>query len=317
MADVKQLEVTPERRRTSPLDQLSSDEYAALGASRQKAKAWRRRGQIAWKIVLQLLLAAGGVLMIVPFIWMLSTSLKPYAQVFAYPPEWIPQPILWSNYVQTVTTIQFGTFYENSLKISALVTLGQLFTCSLAGYTFARLRFPGRNAIFLGYIGTLMIPGQVTMIPVFIVMRTVGLLNTQAAVILPFLASPFGTFLFRQFYLTMPVELEDAAKIDGCSYFGIYRRIFLPLSKPALATVGVFTFLGSWNDFLWPLIMLQDKALMTITVGLAEFRNEMYGTAQWQLMMAGAMISVLPILIVFVLAQRLFVQGIALTGIKG
>jgi multiple sugar transport system permease protein len=287
-----------------------------MGATNQR-KAWRHRLAIAWRTLLQLLLAVGGVLMMVPFIWMLSTSLKPYAQVFAYPPEWIPQPVLWSNYLYTVTTIQFGTFYENSLKISVLVTLGQLFTCSLAGYTFARLRFPGRNAILLGYIGTLMIPGQVTMIPIFIVMRTIGLLNTQAAVILPFLASPFGTFLFRQFYLTMPVELEDAAKIDGCSYFGIYRRIFVPLSKPALATVGVFTFLGSWNDFLWPLIMLQDKSLMTITVGLAEFRNEMYGVAQWQYMMAGAMISVLPILIVFIFAQRLFVQGIALTGIKG
>jgi multiple sugar transport system permease protein len=317
MADTKELAVTPRRSGTSVLDRLSANGPASSDAARPKGRAWRPRFLTAWRILLQLLLAAGGLLMMIPFIWMLSTSLKPYAQVFAYPPEWIPQPILWSNYVDTVTTIQFGTFYVNSLKISTLVTLGQLFTCSLAGYTFARLRFPGKNIIFLGYIGTLMIPGQVTMIPVFIVMRTMGLLNTQAAVILPFLASPFGTFLFRQFYLTMPVELEDAAKIDGCSYFGIYRRIFLPLSKPALATVGVFTFLGSWNDFLWPLIMLQDKSLMTITVGLAEFRNEMYGTAQWQLMMAGAMISILPILIVFVFAQRLFVQGIALTGIKG
>jgi multiple sugar transport system permease protein len=317
MADTTELEVRSERPRRSVLDQISGVGPVSTGAARKPGKARRQLLLIAWKIVLQVLLAAGGVLMMVPFIWMLSTSLKPYAQVFAYPPEWIPQPILWDNYVHTVTTIQFGTFYVNSLKISAIVTLGQLFTCSLAGYTFARLRFPGRNAIFLGYIGTLMIPGQVTMIPIFIVMRTMGLLNTQAAVILPFLASPFGTFLFRQFYLTMPVELEDAAKIDGCSYFGIYRRIFLPLSKPALATVGVFTFLGSWNDFLWPLIMLQDKSLMTITVGLAEFRNEMFGTAQWQYMMAGAMISILPILIVFIFAQRLFVQGIALTGIKG
>lgn len=299
------------------IDQISRVEVPTTSVATGRKTIRRRRLRVVWKVVLQVLLAVGGILMMVPFVWMLSTSLKPYAQVFAYPPEWIPQPILWSNYPHTFTTIQFGTFYVNSLKISVLVTLGQLFTCSLAGYTFARLRFPGRNAIFLGYIGTLMIPGQVTMIPIFIVMRTMGLLNTQAAVILPFLASPFGTFLFRQFYLTMPVELEDAAKIDGCSYFGIYRRIFLPLSLPALATVGVFTFLGSWNDFLWPLIMLQDKSLMTITVGLAEFRNEMFGTAQWQYMMAGAMISILPILIVFIFAQRLFVQGIALTGIKG
>jgi len=288
----------------------------AVEPSSQRALS-RRRGPIAVQIVLEVLLTLGALAMMVPFLWMISTSLKPYAQVFAYPPEWIPNPILWSNYVHTVTTIQFGAFYVNSLKIAALVTLGQLFTCSLAGYTFARLRFPGRDAIFLAYIGTLMIPGQVTMVPVFIVMRTLGLLNNHAAVIVPFLASPFGTFLFRQFYLTMPAELEDAAKIDGSGYFGIFRRIFLPLSKPALATVGVFTFLGSWNDFLWPLIMLQDKPLMTIPVGLAEFRIEMFNLAQWHYMMAGAVISIIPVLVLFVLAQRLFVQGIALSGIKG
>ena len=298
----------------------AADRVESLAASRPRypsaTRARGRRGAI-WLAVLQVALTAGAIAMVIPFAWMVSTSLKQYQDVFAYPPIWIPNPVLWSNYTYAITEISFGSLYLNSLKISILVTLGQLFTCSLAGYTFARLRFPGRNAIFLAYIGTMMIPGQVTMIPVFLVMRTLGLLNTHASVIIPALASPFGTCLFRQFYLTMPAELEDAAKIDGSSYFGIYRRIFLPLSKPALATVGVFTFLGSWNDFLWPLIMLQDKGQMTIPVGLAEFRNEMYNTAQWQYIMAGSVISILPILVIFFFAQRLFVRGIALSGIKG
>jgi multiple sugar transport system permease protein len=293
------------------------DVVSAAAAAGLEYQTHRVRRLQVGLVVLQVVLTIGAVAMLVPFIWMISTSLKPYAEVFSYPPEWIPQPILWDNYVHTVTTIQFGTFYLNSIKISVFVTLGQLLTCSLAGYTFARLRFPGRNAIFLTYIATMMIPGQVTMVPVFIVMHNLGWLNNHVSVIVPFLAGPFGTFLFRQFYLTMPVELEDAAKIDGCTYFGIYRRIILPLSKPALATIGIFTFLGSWNDFLWPLIMLSDKSLMTITVGLAEFQSEMYNLAQWQYMMAGAVLSLLPILIIFLCAQNLFVQGIALSGIKG
>lgn len=276
-----------------------------------------RASRLVGRGLLYVALTVGAFLMVVPFLWMVSTSFKTLDQVFAFPPQWIPDPFVLENYVRAMTISPFHLYFLNTAYIAVLVTLGQLLTCSLAGYTFARLRFPGRDAIFLAYIGTLMIPGQVTMVPVFIVMRTLGLLNNHAAVIVPFLASPFGTFLFRQFYLTMPAELEDAAKIDGSGYFGIFRRIFLPLSKPALATVGVFTFLGSWNDFLWPLIMLQDKPLMTIPVGLAEFRIEMFNLAQWHYMMAGAVISIIPVLVLFVLAQRLFVQGIALSGIKG
>ncbi len=276
-----------------------------------------RRLRIVQQALLHAVLLAGAFLMVIPFFWMASTSLKTLDQVFAYPPIWIPNPIVFQNYVYAMTVSPFHIYLLNTLKISVLVTIGQLITCSLAGYTFARMRFPGRDAIFFAYIATMMIPGQVTIIPVFVVMKTLGLLDNHAAVIVPFLTSPFGTFLFRQFYLTMPVELEDAAKIDGSSYFGIYTRIFLPLSKPALATLGVFTFMHNWNDFFWPLIMLNSARNRTLTLGLMEFRNLMFGLAEWHYIMAGAMIALLPILIIFMLAQRFFVQGIALSGIKG
>lgn len=274
-----------------------------------------------WRLLQRLLIHAvlltGAFLMVVPFFWMLSTSLKTLDQVFAFPPQWIPNPIQLRNYVHAMTVSPFHIYIFNTAKIAILVTLGQLFTCSLAGYTFARLRFPGRNTLFLAYIATMMIPGQVTIIPVFILMKNLGLVDTHAAVIVPHLASPFGTFLFRQFFLTIPSELEDAAKIDGANYFGIYWRIFLPLSKPALATLGVFTFMANWNDFFWPLIMLQSVSNKTLTLGLMEFRNLMFGLAEWHYIMAGAMVALLPILVIFMLAQRLFVQGIAMSGIKG
>lgn len=274
-------------------------------------------GRAARRILLHVLLIAGSFLMIIPFFWMLSTSLKTLDQVFAFPPQWIPNPLVFENYRRAMTVSPFHIYILNTAKIAVLVTLGQLLTASLAGYTFARLRFPGRDTIFLAYIATMMVPGMVTIIPVFVIMKTLGLVDTHAAVIVPHLASPFGTFLCRQFYLTMPSELEDAAKIDGASYFGIYARIFLPLSGPVLATLGVFVFMANWNDFFWPLIMLQSQTNKTLTLGLMEFRNLMFGLAEWHLMMAGAMVALMPILIVFFLAQRLFVQGIALSGIKG
>lgn len=255
--------------------------------------------------------------MLIPFVWMVSTSLKSLDQVFTYPPAWIPQPIVWQNYPKAFTSVPFATWFVNSLKIATAVTLGQLFTCSLAGFTFARMRFPGRETLFLVYLATMMIPGHVTIIPVFVTMNTMGLVDTPWSLIIPGLTSAWGTFLFRQYFLTMPSELEDAAKIDGCSFWRIYRQISLPLAKPVLATLGVFTFMGSWNDFLGPLIFLQSKSQKTLTVGLLQFRAEFQGLGQWPVMMAGAVISLLPILIAFIIGQKYFVRGIALTGIKG
>ena len=268
-------------------------------------------------LALHIILSLGGIVMLVPFIWMVGTSLKSLDQVFAFPPTWIPNPIVWSNYPKAFTSVPFGTWFINSVKISFAVTIGQLFTCSLAGFTFARMRFPGREWLFLAYLATMMIPAHVTIIPVFVTMNSMGLVDTPWALILPGLTSAWGTFLFRQYFLSLPSELEDAAKIDGSSFWRIYAQISMPLAKPVIATLGVFTFMGAWNDFLGPLIFLQSKSEKTLTVGLLQFRAEFQGLGQWPVMMAGAVISLLPILIAFVIGQKYFVRGIALSGIKG
>lgn len=274
-------------------------------------------GNLARSAVTHLALIVGAVAMVIPFAWMVSTSFKELAQVFVYPPEWIPDPFVWTNYPEAFRAVPFARWFVNSAVIAVMVTLGQLITCSLAGFTFARMRFPGRNAIFLVYLATMMIPHHVTIIPVFVMMNNLALVDTFYPLILPGLTSAWGTFLFRQYFLTLPTELEDAAKIDGCSFFRIYRQIFMPLSKPVLATLGIFTFMNSWNDFLGPLIFLQSKANKTLTVGLLQFRADFQGLGNWPVMMAGVVISVLPILIAFIIGQKYFVRGIALTGIKG
>jgi len=262
------------------------------------------------------LLIAGAVVMIIPFIWMLSSSLKPAGDVFLFPPQWVPNPPQWDNYPQTFQIVPFAQFGANSLEVAVLSTVGAIFSCSTAAYCFARMRFPGRDLIFLVLLGTLMVPGQVTMIPIFLIMRSLGWINTLYPLIVPqFLAGAFGVFLLRQFFLTIPTELEDAARIDGAGDFGIYTRIFLPLSKPALATLGVFVFLFEWNDLLGPVIYLNDQNKMTLPVGLTFFQGE-YAT-NWNLLMAGSLISLIPILLLFAAAQRYFVQGIVMSGIKG
>ena len=262
------------------------------------------------------LVACGGALMIIPFLWMLSTSLKTTAQSMAFPPEWWPRPFIWENYTQIYEYMPFFTFLFNSVKITFFVLVGQLLTCSLAGYAFAKLRFPGRRPLFLILLSTMMIPSQVTLIPVFIIMKFLGWINTHYALIVPaFFGSVFGTFLLRQFFLGLPNDLEDAARIDGCSPFGIYWRIMLPLAKPSLATLGIFTFMGTWNDFMRPLIYLSDMDKMTLPVGLALLSN--HQDIRIPLIMAGAVLSLLPILVLYVFGQKYFVQGIALTGMKG
>jgi multiple sugar transport system permease protein len=262
------------------------------------------------------LVACGGALMIVPFLWMLSTSLKTTAQSMAFPPEWWPRPFMWENYTQIYQYMPFFTFLFNSIKITFFVLVGQLLTCSLAGYAFAKLRFPGRRPLFLLLLSTMMIPSQVTLIPVFIIMKYLGWINTHYALIVPaFFGSVFGTFLLRQFFLGLPNDLEDAARIDGCSPFGIYWRIMLPLAKPSLATLGIFTFMGTWNDFMRPLIFLSDMDKMTLPVGLALLSN--HQDIRIPLIMAGAMLSLLPIIVLYIFGQKYFVRGIALTGIKG
>jgi len=268
---------------------------------------------------------AGVVVTVLPFLWMLSTSLKEAGQTMTFPPKWIPEPVVWRNYIKILgfsdpsstgsSMPYFGRFFINSLIVSLSVVAGKLVVCSLGAYAFARLTFPGRDLLFLVYLATMMIPFQVTVIPLYVLMKTLGWHNTYLALITPGIFSAFGTFLLRQFFLTIPSSLQDAAIVDGCSHFRIYLHVILPLSKPALATLGVFAFMTTWNAFLWPLIVINDIEMFTLPLGLAAFQG-LYVT-HWNLMMAAALISTIPILLAFIFAQRFFVRGIALTGIKG
>jgi multiple sugar transport system permease protein len=276
-------------------------------------RPWRKRLQsVAWHVIL----ALGALTMIVPFVWMISSSLKAEGDIFIYPPQWIPVPVHWENYSDLLNNMPFALFTFNSFKVSSLAAIGQLLSCSLAAYAFARLKFPGREIVFFILLAALMIPGEVTLIPVYLIMRYLGWLNTHLPLTVPyFFGGSFGTFLLRQFFLTIPTELEDAALIDGAGRFTIYWRIFLPLAKPALATLGLFIFMAQWNNLLAPVIYLNDQDKMTLTVGLAYTQGEF--TTQWNLLMAGAVISILPILILYAFAQKYFVQGVVLSGLKG
>jgi multiple sugar transport system permease protein len=272
----------------------------------------KKKLPILWS---HLCLIIGTLFMIIPFVWMLSTSLKESGNVFVYPPQWFPRPLVWENYARVLKQIDFARYLLNTAFITICVVSGQLLTSSLGAYAFARLKFPGRDRLFLLYLGTMMIPGQVTMIPIFIFVRIIGWIDTYAALIIPSCFTAWGTFLLRQFFLTIPKELEDAAAIDGCSAFGKYWRIILPLSKPALATLGVFAFMGTWNSFQWPLIVTISEKMRTLSVALATFQG-VYRT-DWTLLMAGSVLTLLPILLVFIFGQKYFVEGITLTGLKG
>ena len=254
--------------------------------------------------------------MIFPFYWMVATSLKSEARVFAFPPDWIPNPAILTNYAYILTELPFDRYIFNSVKVSSLWTFGIILSSSLAAYAFARVRFWGREALFVITLGALMIPGQITMIPLYVVMTRIGWVDTHLPLIVPaYLGSAFGIFLIRQYFMTIPQELNDAAKIDGCSHFGIYWRIMMPLAKAVIATLALLSFMGSWNDLLGPVIYLFDEQLFTLPLALTRFRG-MYYTA-WANMMAGATITLLPILVVFLFTQQYFVRGVVLSGLKG
>lgn len=285
---------------------------AAAAASSRRARLLRER---AVALVIHAVLLAGAISMLGPFAWMISTSLKREGDVFAFPPEWIPNPILWGNYAETWVSAPFGSYLFNTVFVSVTVTCLEVLTSGLAAYAFARLRFPARDKLFLLYLGTLMIPGQVTIIPNFVLMKYLGWTDTYLALIVPPAFSAFGTFLLRQFFLTIPFELEEAAKIDGATYPRIWATIILPLSAPALSTLAVFAFMTQWNSFLWPLIVTNSNSMRTFTVGLRFFVDE-YNT-KYHLLMAGSIMSILPILIVFIFFQRYFVRSIKLSGMGG
>jgi multiple sugar transport system permease protein len=256
------------------------------------------------------------IIFMIPFFWMLSTSLKTDAQIFKWPPIWIPDPIQISNYAEAVTTIPFFHYVGNTLIICGLSMLGVFLASPLVAYSFARLRWIGRDFLFIVTIATMMIPFEVTMVPVFIIWATFGFTNTFVPLIAPhWLGTPFYIFLLRQFFLSIPFELSDAARIDGASELGIYRRIILPLAKPALATVLVFEFLARWRGFLGPLIYLNDQDKYTISLGLQMYQQENY--TEWSQLMAASIMLTLPVIILYFFAQRTFIQGITMTGLKG
>ena len=266
-------------------------------------------------IVIYALLIVVAFLMLIPFVWMISASLKMNKDVFAFPIEWIPSNPRWRNYQDIWTKIPLLTFIKNTAKLTIIVTLLQLFTSSFAAYAFAKLQFKGKKVLFLGYIATIAVPWQAYMVPQFMMMRSWVLNNTHLAIICLQAFSAFGVFMMKQFYEGVPSELCEAARIDGLSEYGIWFRIMLPLSKPALSTLTIFTFVSTWNDFLGPLIYLTKTELKTIQIGLRMFISQY--SAEYGLIMAASVVALIPVLIVFRSLQKYFVQGVASAGLKG
>ncbi|GAJ14006.1 unnamed protein product, partial [marine sediment metagenome] len=245
---------------------------------------------------------------------MLSSSLSTLANIQRMPPRWFAQPLLFDNYAKVFTYIPFARMLLNSVEITVLATFGTLLSCSMAGYSFARLRYPGRDFIFMILLSTMMIPYVVVLIPHFIIFKTFHWIDTHLPLVVPaFLGGAFGTFLFRQFFRTLPPELDDAARMDGCGPFGIYLNIALPLSKPAIATMAIFSFQANWNSFIAPLIYINSMAKMPVTLGLAFFRGPTGD--EWNLFMAASLMAVIPTIVLFVAAQDYFVRGVVLSGI--
>lgn len=261
-----------------------------------------------------LILIPLAVVMVAPLAWMVMTSIQTPDEARRFPPVF-PSGIHWQNYTDALHAAPFGRFFVNTAIVTGVTVLGNLVLCSLAGYAFARFRFFGRDVLFVVILATLMIPFQVVMIPTFLIVRHLGLIDSLGALIVPNLVTPFGIFLMRQFFRTLPVELEEAARIDGCSRLGTLFRIVLPLSGPALATLAVITFLYNWNDFLWPLVAIQSEEHMTLQLGLSTFQGA--HTTDWTLLMAGNVMAMVPMLLAFLLAQRHFVNSIASVGVKG
>lgn len=298
------------RLSTQASQRAAQDQRTFLGRS----TGWWRKA--LGTVLTYIVLSIGAIAFVIPFAWMLSTSLKPLDQIFIYPIQWIPRPFVWANYPQVFEMVPFLTYTINTVIITVLGVIGSLLGSSFAAYSFARLRYPGKNMLFFVMLATLMVPSWVTLIPTFVMFKTFGWLNTYLPILVPaFFATPFNTFLLRQFFLTIPTELEDAARIDGCSTLRIFLSIILPLAKPALATIAIFAFFYYWNDFLGPLIYLQSQDKFPISLGIATFVSEQ--SNNYALMMAAATMALAPPILLFFVAQRLFIQGVVITGVKG
>lgn len=269
------------------------------------------------KLSTYLALTVGAIVMVLPFFWMINASLMTAGEIQRQPPVWLAAEPQFRNYLRLLDAMPLFRLYGNSLFVSITTTVGVLVTSSLAGFAFAKYEFPGKNLLFVMILATMMVPFFVTLIPVFFIVRQLGWINTYQGLIVPGIISAYGIFLMRQFISTLPDELLDAARIDGASEPRIFFSILIPLIAPALATLGTFTFIGSWNAFLWPLLIASDRNLHTLPLGLNALRTFASEARNLDLLMAGTTLSVLPSLILFILLQRYFVQGIALTGVKG
>jgi multiple sugar transport system permease protein len=286
-----------------------------VGEHRRWALSRNPGRRVAPRVLLYVALVVGGLAMLFPFAWMVSTSLKPDLAVFQTPPQLIPKPFQPSNYSTVVHVFPVWRFLINSALVAVISVTLQVGTSAMAAYAFARLKFRGSNLLFLLYLTTLMVPFQVTIVPLFVEMKYLHFVNSYPGLIVPSIASAYGTFLLRQAFLSLPAELEEAAFVDGASHWTVFSRIALPLVRPSLATFAVLSFIASWNSFLWPLVIISSQKLMTLPVGLSNLQGE-HLTA-WNLVMAGATISVLPILLVYLVAQKQIVRGFVLSGVKG
>lgn len=286
------------------------------------ARAVRRHGGVAARYVVgrslsHLLMIGLSIVMVVPFYVMVVTSFMSLGQAYSFPPSFLPSPFIWSNYPNALALEPFGRYFLNSTVVAILITAVRLLSCSLGAYAFARLVFPGRDLIFYVYLSTLMIPEHVTLIPLFLIMRVLGWIDTYQGLTVPFFVSAFGVFLLRQFFLTIPREIEEAAVIDGCGSFGVFWQIILPLARPGLAALAILSFVASWNQFIWPLIVTNTDEMRTMVVGIGMLSGNENQIANWPYVMVVATVAVVPSLITFAFGQRYFVQGITLSGLKG
>lgn len=276
----------------------------------------KKQRDIVRQIVGYVVLILLGIGFFLPFAWMVSTALKSEGYVFAFPPQWIPDPVKWSNFAECMQVTPFGLYLWNTTIITSVSLVGVVVSSSLVAYSFAKLRWPGRNIMFVVLLSTMMLPGQVTMIPIYIMFNRLGWVDTWRPLIVPaFFGNAFFIFLLRQFFMTIPTELMEAAKIDGCNNFKIYQNILLPLAKPALATVAIFHFFWTWNDFMGPLLYINSPEKYTISLGLQAFQTQY--TTNYRLMMAASIIALVPCLVLFFVGQKYFVKGVVLSGIKG
>ncbi|TDD70995.1 carbohydrate ABC transporter permease [Jiangella aurantiaca] len=296
----------------TPLPATAADDDVRTGAPEPGADGGAQRSSSRW---LYVVLAVGLLAMALPFVWMVLSSVKPEAEVRSIPPTWLPETYTLENYRELFDRLRFPTYFFNSTVVAVVVTAGNLVFGSMLGYALAKLDFRGKNVVFALVLGTLMVPGMVTFVPLFVLVSNMGLTNTFPGLILPYLVGPLGVFLMRQYFLGLPDELIHAARVDGAGELRIFWSVMLPLTGPALATLGILTFLTSWNNFLWPLVVAQTEDMYTLPVALALYSVGQNAT-QYGLLLAGAVVVVVPVIVLFLAVQRYFVQGIAMTGIK-